>query len=87
MSSSKHILFLTPGFPADENDFFCIPPLQEFLVKFRSIFPSSKISVISFQYPYHNKWEGRIPNEFPGKQGSASQAMICSDPPQAPVSY
>ena len=55
MSYTKHILFLTPGFPSDENDFICIPPLQEFLVKFSSVYPSSKISVISFQYPYHNK--------------------------------
>jgi len=55
MNSAKHILFLVPGFPADENDFNCIPPLQEFLLKFKSVFPSVKFSVIAFQYPYRSK--------------------------------
>ena len=79
MSSSKHILFLTPGFPADENDFFCIPPLQEFLVKFRSIFPSSKISVISFQYPYHNKqylWNDININPLGGKNKTYKKLFL-----------
>jgi len=55
MSSSKHILFLVPGFPADENDFNCIPPFQDFLEKFITEYPSTKNSVIAFQYPYKNK--------------------------------
>jgi len=61
MNSTKHILFLVPGFPADENDFNCIPPLQEFLLKFKSAYPSARISVIAFQYPYRNTeyfWNG-----------------------------
>ncbi len=55
MSSAKHILFLVPGFPADENDFNCIPPLQDYLIKFKKKFPSVKISIIGFQYPYRYK--------------------------------
>ncbi|NWG28604.1 MAG: glycosyltransferase family 4 protein [Ignavibacteriaceae bacterium] len=55
MNSAKHILFLTPGFPKNDDDFNCIPPLQEFLLKFNSLYTSVMISVISFQYPYHNK--------------------------------
>jgi glycosyltransferase involved in cell wall biosynthesis len=61
MNSAKHILFLTPGFPKDENDFNCIPPLQEFLLKVTSSYNSAKITVIPFQYPYRNKeyvWNG-----------------------------
>ncbi len=61
MNSVKHILLLTPGFPKDENDFNCIPPLQEFLIKFNSKHPQMKISVIPFQYPYRNNdylWNG-----------------------------
>lgn len=61
MNSAKHILFLVPGFPADENDFNCIPPLQEFLLKLKSSYSSAKISVIAFQYPYELKdyiWNG-----------------------------
>jgi len=55
MNSAKHILFLTPGFPKDESDFNCIPPLQEFLLKFKSSHSSAKISVIAFQYPYRSE--------------------------------
>jgi glycosyltransferase involved in cell wall biosynthesis len=61
MKITKHILFLVPGFPKDENDFNCIPPLQEYLIKFMSTYPSIKISVIAFQYPYLNTpyfWKG-----------------------------
>lgn len=54
MNSVKHILLLTPGFPKDENDFNCIPPLQEYLLKFKSSYPAVKVSVIAFQYPYRN---------------------------------
>ena len=56
MTKNKaHILILTPGFPKDENDFICIPPLQEFLVKFKTSYPLAKISVIAFQYPYRSR--------------------------------
>ncbi|MCW8810878.1 MAG: glycosyltransferase [Ignavibacteriaceae bacterium] len=61
MKSSKHILLLTPGFPKDENDVSCIPPLQEFLNSFKARFPDSRFSVISLHYPYRNKdyyWNG-----------------------------
>lgn len=61
MNSQKHILILTPGFPKDENDFNCIPPLQEFLTKFVLTYSSTKISIIAFQYPFNNKhyyWKG-----------------------------
>ena len=59
--ADKHILILTPGFPKDEDDSTCIPPLQEFLIEFKSVYPSVIISIISFQYPYRNKpyfWNG-----------------------------
>jgi len=61
MNSPKHILLLSPGFPKDENDFNCIPPLQEFLIKFKLLYPSAQLSVISFQYPYQKTeylWNG-----------------------------
>ena len=60
-SYSKHILLLTPGFPKDENDFHCIPPLQEFLKKLNQSHSNILISVIAFQYPYQRKsylWHG-----------------------------
>jgi len=61
MNFQKHILILSPGFPKDKNDFHCIPPLQEYLIKFKPEHPQVKISVIPFQYPYHEKrydWNG-----------------------------
>jgi glycosyltransferase involved in cell wall biosynthesis len=62
----KHILILTPGFPKDENDFNCIPPLQEFLQKFQSTYSSVKISVIAFQYPsLNNPYVWKLINVIP----------------------
>jgi len=50
-----HILILTPGFPSDENDFICIPPLQEFLISFKALYPLAKFTVISLHYPYQER--------------------------------
>jgi glycosyltransferase involved in cell wall biosynthesis len=61
MKSIKHIVIITPGFPADENDFLCIPPLQEFLKSLKSHFPFLIITVIALHYPYQTKkynWNG-----------------------------
>ena len=56
-----HILIITPGFPTNENDTGCIPPMQEYFKMFIDIYPSVKISVVSIHYPYKNKvysWRG-----------------------------
>lgn len=61
MKSIKHILFLTPGFPADESDSNCIPALQVYIRCFKKIFPEIDCSVISLQYPYRPQpysWNG-----------------------------
>ena len=50
-NSKKHILILTPGFPKDESDENCIPPLQIFLDDFYRTFDDFKISVIALHYP------------------------------------
>lgn len=55
MMIDNHILLLTPGFPDDENDFLCTPPVQDFLIKYRTDFPKTKFSVIAFQYPYKKR--------------------------------
>jgi glycosyltransferase involved in cell wall biosynthesis len=46
------LLLITPGFPANERDNTCIPPLQEYLSALRSARPALAISVIATQYPY-----------------------------------
>ena len=79
MKSTKHIVIITPGFPADENDFLTIPPLQEFLKSFKSHFPLSKITVLAFQYPYQIKkynWNGIKVISFAGKNKSVTKPML-----------
>ncbi len=79
MINNKHIVIITPGFPADENDFLTIPPLQEFLKSFKSSFPLSKITVLAFQYPYQIKkynWNGITVISFAGKNKSVTKPML-----------
>lgn len=53
MKSVKHILILTPGFPKNETDTTCIPPLQAFVHELQSAHASEvKLYVITFQYPF-----------------------------------
>lgn len=61
MSSIKHIVFLTPGFPKHEEDTTCIPPLQAYLLSFKKTFPEVRLSVVSLHYPGQNNsylWHG-----------------------------
>ncbi len=53
MKSVKHILLITPGFPADENDTTCLPMVQEFLKGFLNLNPEIEFTVVSLHYPYH----------------------------------
>ncbi len=56
-----HIVFLTPGFAASENDSVTIPALQIYLMALRKDLPQVKLTLITFQYPFTNKkhnWNG-----------------------------
>lgn len=55
MKYNKHIVILTPGFPENENDTTCIPPLQAYVENFTTIHPEIKLSIITFQYPFFRK--------------------------------
>ena len=46
------LLIVTPGFPVDESDDTCIPPLQEYLWALLAYRPGLRIAVIALQYPY-----------------------------------
>src|SRR5690242_11400538 len=48
--STKHIVILTPGFAAGEDDDTCLPAQQEFVLALQSIRPFWKISIIALQY-------------------------------------
>jgi glycosyltransferase involved in cell wall biosynthesis len=52
MKSGKHILLITPGFPASEEDDSCIPALQVFVKNFHEQYPAYSISVVTLHYPF-----------------------------------
>ncbi|WP_046743949.1 glycosyltransferase family 4 protein [Kordia zhangzhouensis] len=56
-----HIVFLTPGFAVSEEDSTTIPALQVFLKSIRNALPKSKLTIITFQFPFIKKtygWHG-----------------------------
>jgi 1,2-diacylglycerol 3-alpha-glucosyltransferase len=55
MTDRKHIVLLTPGFPADESDDVCMPYLQTYLKEAVKRNEEFKFSVITLQYPYKSK--------------------------------
>lgn len=79
MNIKKHILILTPGFPADENDTTCIPPLQDFLLKFKQAFPYTNFTIATFQYPFDKsfyKWNGFTVFGFRGKNSKLEKLFV-----------
>lgn len=48
----KTLVILSPGFPTDEADSACIPPLQIFVRNLKQQFPSVPIIVLTFEYPF-----------------------------------
>jgi 1,2-diacylglycerol 3-alpha-glucosyltransferase len=62
MKNVRHIALLSPGFAAHNEDFNCIPPLQNYVPELQAHFPDLTISVIALQYPYQEgeyTWRGR----------------------------
>ena len=61
MASARHIALITPGFPRDEADTSCIPPLQIALRRLRQRRPDIRITVIALHYPDSRRpyrWHG-----------------------------
>jgi glycosyltransferase involved in cell wall biosynthesis len=61
MPISGQLIILSPGFAQDEQDTTCIPWLQQFLLVLRQEYPSLKVTVISFHYPFQSRdyfWHG-----------------------------
>jgi glycosyltransferase involved in cell wall biosynthesis len=53
------VLWLSPGFPADEKDLNCLPPLQ--LLAQELLAQGIELEIINLGYPFHNKpyrWHG-----------------------------
>jgi glycosyltransferase involved in cell wall biosynthesis len=60
-NSPKTLLILSPGFPKNEKDTTCLPAQQALVRSLNALFPSTKIIIIAFQYPYTNTpyvWHG-----------------------------
>ena len=49
----KRLVILTPGFPKDETDTTCIPFLQDFILELNDQYPSLKIDILAFDYPFN----------------------------------
>jgi glycosyltransferase involved in cell wall biosynthesis len=55
------LIIITPGFAKDEQDSTCLPAQQNFIKAINRNFPSVKIIIISFQYPFvasEYNWNG-----------------------------
>jgi len=58
----QHLLLVTPGFPADEGDSLCTPPVQLLLEALSHACPELRISVLALHYPLPERrylWHGR----------------------------
>jgi glycosyltransferase involved in cell wall biosynthesis len=79
MKSGNNILFLIPGFPKDENDFLCIPPVQDFLLKYLELNPETSFYIITFQYPYEKikyNWNGTSVYALGGKNSDIKKLFV-----------
>ena len=66
---AKTLVILTPAFPADETETVWVRPKQLFIRKLQENFPSLKIIILSFNYPFHSndyKWRGIPVTAFNG---------------------
>lgn len=55
MKSTKHILWVVPGFPANMEDESCMPYLQEIIKYYDSQKPALEISILALEYPFTSK--------------------------------
>lgn len=51
-SPDKTLLIITPGFPRDEQDTTCLPPIQSFVRSLNKNFPALKIIILALRFPY-----------------------------------
>ena len=61
MDSARHIALVTPGFPRDEADTSCIPPLQIALRRLQHNRPDIRFTVLALHYPESRRpycWRG-----------------------------
>ncbi len=52
MKYTKHIVFITPGFPQNESDSSCLPYLQTYFKAITQSYPHIRFSAIAMDYPF-----------------------------------
>jgi glycosyltransferase involved in cell wall biosynthesis len=60
-NSKRTLVILSPGFPTNEKDSTCLPAQQAMVRSMNAWFPSTKVIILAFQYPYTNTqytWHG-----------------------------
>jgi glycosyltransferase involved in cell wall biosynthesis len=62
-TKSDTLVILSPGFPKDQSDSVCLPPQQLLVRELKNNFPSLKILVLSFEYPFT-----KVPYDWYGVQ-------------------
>jgi glycosyltransferase involved in cell wall biosynthesis len=74
------LVILTPGFAANEADSTCLPAQQNLILAINKAFPTIKILILSFQYPFareNYQWHGNKVMAFGGKnKGQLSRFII-----------
>jgi glycosyltransferase involved in cell wall biosynthesis len=74
-----HIVFLTPGFPENEQDSTTIPALQVYLKTLRKTLTDICMTVITFQFPFSKKsydWNGIQVIPLNGKNNRLKKLLI-----------
>ncbi|NHN27439.1 glycosyltransferase [Flavobacterium jejuense] len=76
---TKHIVILTPGFAASEEDSTTIPAMQVYLKTLIKATPKLNITIISFQFPFTTQtynWNGITVIPLNGKNSKIKKLFI-----------
>lgn len=79
MNSKKTLVILSPGFAANEADSTCLPAQQQFINVLHEQFPSIKLIILAFQYPFSDipyKWKGNEVIPFNGRNRGKIYRLI-----------
>lgn len=78
-NNRQHIVFITPGFPENEEDSTTIPALQDYLIALKEALPNTRMTVITFQFPFTSKkykWNGYQVIPLNGKNKTSRKMII-----------
>lgn len=79
MTLSPPILILVPGFPTDESDLSCLPPIQNYVEALGRRLPQGGVDVVAFQYPFDRRsyrWRGVRVHSMGGENASIAKPRI-----------